>query len=274
MSNAQTITTDQISILKAEMKALKRERKEQSLALKKSKQWVKTKKRFPKPLATDGGWFEGTVRVIAWHDGHMDLCWYDEDKNIFQKYNGTMAVYPEDTVENVSHWMQSDWQIKGFYIPAHGPGIKNFLLCHWENLTGKASDMAYDMSPKSWSRGNAQLDKKVVYYRNRAGKVSLGLPEDRPAPKGCQKIVCNNVFEAERYSELQRRQERSEQRMTMEQREQVEGAAQKEWRSNAHNLMMNARNQVNREFMEAALKRNAEHRPWEYTRESYLHNEG
>jgi hypothetical protein len=60
----------------------------------------------------------------------------------------------------------------------------------------------------------------------------------------------------------------------MEKREQIEGAVQSEWRKNAQNLMMNARNQVNREFMEAALKRNAEHKPWKYERISFLHSEG
>jgi hypothetical protein len=168
--------------------------------------------------------------------------------------------------------MPTDWMYSK-YVPKHGPGLLNRLRYLWQRFTEGAHDMAYDLRPSGWG-SKAQLDKKVVYYRSKSGKVALGLPEDRPAPKGCEKIICGSVQEAERYSELQRRQERVEHGMTMEQREQVEGSAQKEWRRNAHNLMANARNQVNRDFMEAALKRNAEHKPWQYTRESYLHNEG
>jgi hypothetical protein len=125
-----------------------------------------------------------------------------------------------------------------------------------------------------WTSRNAQIGSKVVFYRDSTGKVITGLPEKYAAPKGFQKIVCGSVQEAERYSEIQRRQETVENGKTMEEREKIEGAAQKEWRRNATRLMENSRNQFNRDFMEAALRRNAEHRPWEYKRESYLHSEG
>ena len=167
---------------------------------------------------------------------------------------------------DVTRWME---------VPGEPKDLEYWVkrLREWWERRKVNAQQASDLLT-GWTSRNAQLGKKVVYYRDRSGKVVLGLPEDRPAPKGHQKIICNNVFEAERYSELQRRQERVEHGRTMEQREQVEGSAQKEWRRNAHNLMANARNQVNRDFMEAALKRNAEHRPWEYERTSYLHQVG
>lgn len=258
-----------LAALRAELAALKQQRKGQAIAAKKSKQWVSTKNRLP-----EHGPMRGSIQVLAWAGGRLELCWFDDVKIKWDRDNGTWCIWPEDRVEGVTHYMESDWGVKDFYVPLYGPGIVNRLRYLWLWFRYGVNDMAYDLKPKGWSRGNAQLDKKVVYYQNKSGKVSLGLPEDRPAPKGCKKIICNNVFEAERFSELQRRQERSENGRTMEQREQVEGAAQKEWRSNANNLMVNARNETNREFMRAALERNENHKPWEYTRESYLHNEG
>ena len=255
-------STDRIPILKAELAALKRERKEQAIAAKKEQQWVSVKKRLPE---------NEDQRVIVWREDHIELCWFSKGK--WYTYNGSFFLEGKDVIEGVSHWLGTDW-MHSKYSPSYGPGIKNFLLYHWYNLTDKASDVAYDLRPKSWSKGNAQLSQKPTFYQDRSGKVVTGLPEDRPAPRGFQKIVCNNVFEAEKLSELQRRQERIEHGKIKEDREQIEGAAQKAWRSNAHNLMANARNQVNRDFMEAALARNAEHRPWEYSRESYLHSEG
>ena len=252
---------DRIEVLKSELASLKKQRKEQAIALKKSKQWVSVKRRLPE---------NEDQRVIVWREDHIELCWYSKEK--WYTYNGSFFLTEKDVIDNVSHWLGTDW-MHSKYSPSYGPGIKNFIRYYWHRLTDKASDVAYDMRPKGWSKA-AQLSQKVVYYQDRYGKVVTGLPEDRPAPRGMQKIVCNNIFEAEKLSELQRRQERSEHGRIKEEREQIEGAAQKEWRRNAIRLMENSRNQVNRDFMEAALKRNAEHRPWEYERESYLHAEG
>lgn len=254
-------TVDRISTLQSELDALKMERKEQSIAAKKEKTWVSVNKRLPE---------NEDQRVIVWREDHIELCWFSKGK--WYTYNGSFFLTAKDVIDGVTHWLGTDW-MHSRYSPQYGPGIKNFLRYHWYKLTDKASDMTYDIRPKRWSK-SAQLSEKVIFYRDRTGRVMTGLSEDRHAPKGFEKIICNNVSEAERYSELQRRQERSEHVRTMEKREQIEGGAQREWRSKAHNLMANARNQVNREFMEAALKRNAEHKPWQYERESYLHSEG
>jgi hypothetical protein len=268
-----TQAIDRISILKEELAELKKERKEQSIALKKSKQWVSVKKRLPEPLIATGGWKEGTIRVIVWHDNRMEVCFYDEERNIFNRYNGTMAIYPEDKVDGVTHWMQSDWFLKDYYIPPYGPGIVNFLRYWWMRITYKAQDMAYDLRPKSRS-SKAQLDKKVVFYRDRSGKVMTGMPENIPAPKGFEKIVCNNVYEAERFSEQQRRQERVEHGRQQAERGAIEAEFQREIRSEMTTKMLNARNATNREFMRRALENNANRKdPTAYERESYLHAE-
>lgn len=255
------IKMDRIDVLKSELAALKQQRRAQKQTAKKESTWVKAEIRSP----------EGnTRRVLVWANDQLERCWSRDGK--FYSYDGTWFVTEKELLNGVTHWMPTDWMYSK-YIPKHGPGLMNRLRYLWNKFTDGAQDMAHDLRPSGWG-SKAQLDKKVVYYVSKSGKVALGLPENRPAPKGCEKIICGSVQEAERYSELQRRQERVEHGRTMEQREQVEGSAQKEWRRNAHNLMANARNQVNRDFMEAALKRNAEHKPWQYTRESYLHNEG
>jgi hypothetical protein len=159
------------------------------------------------------------------------------------------------------------------YWPPCGPGFKNRILYIWKRFTQGASNMAQDMRPKGWSR-KAQLDKKVTFYRDRSGRIMTGMPENIPTPKGLERIVCGSVQEAERYSELQRRQERVEHHAEQERRGAIEGQFQKEWRSEAYNLMVNARDAKNREFMRRALERNENRSdPTRYERESFLHSE-
>lgn len=261
MANAQTMTADRISILKEEMDALKRERKEQALALKESKKWVSVKKRLPE---------QDSQRIIVWRENHIELCWFSEGK--WFTYNGTYFLTAKDVIDGVSHWMGTDWMTSQ-YSPAYGPGILNFLRFHWYNLTDRASDMAYDLRPRGWSK-TAQLSKKVTFYRDRTGKLMAGMPENVPTPIGYEKIVCNSAMEAERYSGLQRQQERYEHVKQQAERSAIEGQFQSEWRSEAHHLMANARDNKNREFMRRALERNESHSdPTRYERESYLHAE-
>jgi len=175
-------------------------------------------------------------------------------------------------IDGVSHWLGTDW-MHSKYSPSYGPGIKNFLLYHWYNLTDRASDMAYDLRPKGWSR-TAQLSKKVTFYKDASGKLMAGLPENIPAPKGYQKIVCNSALEAERYSSLQRQQEQVEHRCQQEQRGAVEGQFAEELRSEMRTKMANARNNLNKDFMRRALERmDGKKDPTAYERESYLHSE-
>jgi|GEM_PF-1551919 hypothetical protein len=260
--SSTTITTDRISILKEELDALKQERKEQALALKTSQKWVSVKKRLPE---------QDSQRIIVWREDRIELCWFSEGK--WFTYNGTYFLTAKDVIDGVSHWMGTDWMTSQ-YSPAYGPGILNFLRFHWYNLTDRASDMAHDMRPKGWSK-TAQLSKKPTFYRDASGKLMAGLPENIPAPKGYQRIVCNTAAEAERYSELQRRQERVEHRYQQEQRGAVEGKFAEELRSEMRTKMANARNNLNKDFMRRALERmDGKTDPTRYERESFLHSEG
>ncbi len=133
-----------------------------------------------------------------------------------------------------------------------------------------------DLEPKEKVQSRkAQLDKKVIFYRDASGKIMTGMPENIPAPKGYEKVVCNNVFEAERFSEMQRRQEQVEHSRSQAERGAIEAEFQGKIRSEMTTKMLNARNATNREFMRRALENNANRKdPTAYERESYLHAEG
>jgi hypothetical protein len=254
-------TVDRISILQAELAALKKQRKEQVIATKKEQQWVSVKKRLPESQ---------DQRVIVWREDHIELCWFSKGK--WYTYNGSFFLEGKDVIDGVSHWLGTDW-MHSKYSPSYGPGIKNFLLYHWYNLTDKASDVAYDLRPKGWSK-TAQMDKKVVFFKDSSGRIMAGMPENIPAPKGYEKIVCGSALEAERYSSLQRRQEQIEHRYQQEQRGAVEGQFAEELRSEMRTKMANARNNLNKDFMRRALQRmDGKTDPTAYERESYLHSE-
>ena len=90
-----------------------------------------------------------------------------------------------------------------------------------------------------------------------------------------QKIVCNNVYEAEKYSELQRQQESRELRIENERRRAIEEPKLDEIRRHRRTLMENARNNMNRDFLRAAEEWSSKKpKSWERRRESFLHSEG
>jgi hypothetical protein len=259
--STQIIATERISFLKAELDALKKERKEQASALKESQKWVSVKKRLPE---------QDSQRIIVWRKDHIELCWFSEGK--WYTYNGTYFLTAKDIIDGVTHWIGTDWMVSN-YSPAYGPGILNFLRYHWYNLSDKASDVAYDLRPRGRSK-TAQLDKKPVFYQDASGKLMTGMPENLPAPHGYQKIVCNSAHEAERYSEMQRQQERVEHSRSQAERGAIEAEFQREIRSEMTTKMINARDSKNREFMRRALENNANRKdPTAYERESYLHAE-
>ena len=253
--------TDRIQTLQAELAALKQQRKEHAIAAKKEKTWVSVKKRLPE---------KEDQRVIVWRGDHIELCWYSKQK--WFTYNGSFFLQEKDVIDGVSHWMGTDW-LSSRYSPSYGPGIKNFLRFQWYRLTDKASDVAYDLRPKAWTN-KAQMDKKVVFFKDSSGRIMAGMPENIPAPKGYEKIVCGSAMEAERYSSLQRRQEQVEHRYQQEQRGAVEGQFAEELRSEMRTKMANARNNLNKDFMRRALQRmDGKTDPTAYERESYLHSE-
>lgn len=223
--------------------------------------WVKAEKQLPDA---------STKRVIVWANEQIEFCWFSNEN--FYVYDGTWMITNKNELAGVTHWTPIDW-MESKEVPLHGPKLKHKLLHHWYKITDRAQDMAYDMRPAGWG-SKAQLDRKVVFYRDSSGKVMSGLPENIPAPRGYEKIVCNNVFEAERYSELQRRQERFEHRAQQESRGAIENEFANEIRSEMRTKMANARNATNREFMRRALERMDNRKdPTAYERESYLHAE-
>jgi hypothetical protein len=171
--------------------------------------------------------------------------------------------------------------------------IKLGDVTRWMEVPGEPKDVAYWMNRlrkwwgrrkenaqrasdrwTGWTNRTAQLGKKPTFYRDRTGKIMSGMPENIPAPRGYEKIVCGSVQEAERYSGLQRQQERVEHRRQQAERGAIEGQFQTEIRSEMTTKMLNARNATNREFMRRALEMNAKRSdPTAYERESYLHAE-
>jgi hypothetical protein len=252
---------NRIDILESELTALKQQRKEQAISAKKEKTWVSVKKRLPE---------NEDQRVIVWREDHMELCWFSKRK--WYTYNGTYFLQDKDVIDGVTHWLGIDWMTSK-YTPPYGPGIKNFMLYHWYNLTDRASDMAHDLRPKGWSK-TAQLSKKPTFYRDSSGKIMSGMPENIPAPRGFEKIVCGSALEAERYSAMQRRQEQVEHRRQQEERGAIEAEFIGQIRSDRRTLMANARDNKNRDFLRRAEEMSAGRSdPTRYERESYLHSE-
>ena len=224
--------------------------------------WIRAEKQLPS---------DDILRAIVWRNEQMDRCWFS--KGQWYLYDGTFFLCAKDIVTDVTHWTPIDW-FTSKEVPLHGPKLKHKLLHHWYKITDRAQDMAHDLRPKGWG-SKAQLSKKPVFYRDASGKVMSGMPENVPAPQGMQKIVCNSVFEAERYSEMQRRQEKYEHGREQERRGAIENSFRDEIRSEMRTKMANARNNTNREFMRRALERNeGRGDPTAYQRESFLHSEG
>lgn len=122
----------------------------------------------------------------------------------------------------------------------------------------------------------AQLSKKIVFWRHgRTKKLVMGCPEQWPAPKGWEKIVCGTVYEAERYSQMMRDQERAEEALTDEEREQIEGSIRAEVRRDLLHRMETSPNALTRDFCRLAIRKmdEAEDKT-KMKRESFLHAEG
>jgi hypothetical protein len=223
--------------------------------------WIKADKQLPDA---------STLRVIAWREDQMECCWFS--KGNWHVYDGTFFLTDKTKITGVTHWFPVDWMTSKEF-PLHGPGIVNKVKHHWQRLTDRAQDMAYDLRPKGWG-SKAAMSKKPTFYRDSTGKIMSGMPENLPAPRGYEKIVCGSALEAERYSSIQRQQERVEHRMQQAQRGGIEEAQLAEIRSERRELIKNARNSANRDFLIAANERfDKQHKPWQYERESYLHSE-
>jgi hypothetical protein len=125
--------------------------------------------------------------------------------------------------------------------------------------------------------GNAYLSQPVVYWLDTInGTVKMGLPEQFPAPPFHEKIVCNTVWDVDRWSQKMREQERIRQQMDDDKRGAEEERIRGEIRAHIHRQMANSRNNLNRDFLRLYLERSSQlpNDPTRWNRESYLHIEG
>lgn len=123
---------------------------------------------------------------------------------------------------------------------------------------------------------NAQLTKKIVFWQHAiTGYLKMGLPEEFPAPPFHNKIICHTAHEAETWSQKMRDQERIDEQKHADKRGAHEEQVKAHIRSELHNLKANARNQLNRDFLDYWLRKSAAapNDPTAVKRESYLHVE-
>jgi hypothetical protein len=168
----------------------------------------------------------------------------------------------------VRRWME---------IPGEPKDLEFWTKClrEWWNRRKANVETASDWL-SGWGSRNAQLSKKIVYFQNeKTGEIRMGLPENFPASKGFQKVICGSAHEAEVWSDRLRQYNCSKERIKDEERAQIEGEQAKAIRSNIHHLMANSRSKYGKVFMERHLERmdKAESRR-RMTREEYLHSEG
>ena len=122
----------------------------------------------------------------------------------------------------------------------------------------------------------ARKPVRVVFYKHStSGRIVVGFPENFPAPHGFEKIVCTTAHEVEQWSSRLRAQEKADEEMTDIQREMIEGPIREYARKELLHLRANARNQINRDFIDAALKRiDEKEKRGKMVRESAMHVEG
>ena len=124
----------------------------------------------------------------------------------------------------------------------------------------------------------AKVATKIVFYKYKISdtsfRIEVGAPEEYPAPKGAEKIVCESAAEVEKYSKIMSEQDTSDLAMTEEEREIKEGPMRDYARKELIHLRDNARNQMNRDFCQMALdKMDADDKKRKEKRESFMHIE-
>jgi|WetSurMetagenome_2_1015567.scaffolds.fasta_scaffold26628_4 hypothetical protein len=116
---------------------------------------------------------------------------------------------------------------------------------------------------------------RVVFYRHiKMNRIMVGFPEEFPAPKGCEKIICETAKEVELWSGRMREQEKRDEERTDEEREFVEGQMRDYVRKELIAKMMTSKNALNRDFCRQALERlDEQQKKRKIVRESYMHAE-
>jgi hypothetical protein len=223
--------------------------------------WIKVDKQMPDAE---------TLRAVVSVHGGERRAWFS--KGQWYEYDGTFFLTEKNKIDGVTHWLPIDWMTSKEW-PQYAPGLRNRMRYFWQRLIYGAQDMAYDLRPNGWGK-TAQMSKKPVFYKDSSGKIMSGMPESIPAPKGYEKIVCGSALEAERYSSMQRQQERFEHRAEQERRGAIEAEFIGQIRSDRRTLIANARNNRNRDFLRRAEEMSAGRQdPTAYERESHLHAE-
>ena len=168
-------------------------------------------------------------------------------------------------LSDVSRWMEVPGEPKDFAYWWK-------RLCEWYSRQAATVNDASNYLT-GWTSKNAQLDKKIIYWTNASGEIRMGLPEHFPANKGFQKVVCNNTFEAEIWSDRLRQFNMTKERAKDEQRDAFERPIRDRLKANMREVMKNSRNQINHDFVERYMEKMDRDRT-RTTREEYLHSEG
>lgn len=137
------------------------------------------------------------------------------------------------------------------------------------------------VAPEIWIPGQSRPGVKrisvVFYFQKSSGRIVVGFPDQFPIPDsfkkiGFEKIVCRSAGEVDLWDKKFRAQEKREEEMTDEAREAIEGPIRAWARQQLVTSMMNARNQLNRDFCRAALdKLDADEKRRKMTKESFQH---
>jgi hypothetical protein len=165
----------------------------------------------------------------------------------------------------VTRWMDLPGEPKDFSY------WKNRLIEWWSRRKVNAQQTSDWLT--GWTSKNAQLDKKIVYWTNASGEIRMGMPEHFPASKGFQKVVCNNTFEAEKWSDRLRQYNLTKEKAKDEERDRFEGPIRSEIKNRMQRVMKNSRNQINHDFVARYMEKMDRDRT-KMSREEYLHSEG
>ncbi len=122
----------------------------------------------------------------------------------------------------------------------------------------------------------ARKATRVVFYKWRIApdryRYTVGMPEQYPAPKGAEKIVCESAADVDKYDKILREQDKFEHEMTEAQREEFEGPIRAHLRAELHHRMVNSKNAINREFCRLAIQKMDEYEAQQKEkRESFQH---
>lgn len=141
---------------------------------------------------------------------------------------------------------------------------------------GKQPDRAHatHLWVPSYMRRARKAISVVFYVHVDSKRITVGFPDEFPAPKGFDKIVCTTAHEVEYMSRLLRKQEQIDEERTDEEREAFEGPIRRHCRQELQHRMANSHNAINREFCRIALQKLDEYEAnLRMKRVSYMHSE-